>query len=72
MYEREAQTAKIFARAHEKGELRKDVDIKLATDIVIAFAWQRLLTRHLDLPAKDLQIVAGQFSRGMDKLWCTA
>jgi AcrR family transcriptional regulator len=63
--ERRVQSGRIFERGIERGELRGDVDVGLASDMLSSMAWQRLLLGRLDPGAAEIAQMARQMVRGL-------
>lgn len=64
MEERFAHSAQMIERARERGEIGAHVDPRLAIELVVSFAWCRLLTGRLDMETAALRAAVCLFVEG--------
>lgn len=65
--DRVEHTSIMFERAKERGEIRRDVDSRAATEMLSAFAWKLLLTGRLRSAHDEIRSLAEIMTRGMLK-----
>ncbi|WP_067224106.1 TetR/AcrR family transcriptional regulator [Stappia indica] len=64
MEERFAQSAQMVERALRRGEIAAHVDPRLAIELVVSFAWCRLLTGRLDMETAAVRAAVCLFVEG--------
>ena len=64
MEERFAQSAQMVERARRRGEIAPHVDPRLAIELVVSFAWCRLLTGRLDMETAAVRAAVCLFVDG--------
>lgn len=64
MEERFAQSAQMIERALRRGEIAAHVDPRLAIELVVSFAWCRLLTGRLDMETAAVRAAVCLFVDG--------
>ena len=68
MEERFSQSSQMIERARQRGEIAAHVDPRLAIELVVSFAWCRLLTGRLDMETAAVRAAVCLFVDG----WRTA
>jgi AcrR family transcriptional regulator len=63
--ERRRALMRILERARERGEIRPEVDLESAVDLVYGPMWYRLLNRHAPLDARFARDLAGLVTRAL-------
>lgn len=63
--ERRRHTAAIFRRGIDRGELRADIDVDIAAEMLGAIAWHRLLLQRLDPSGAEIAAMTRQFITGL-------
>ncbi|MCT7377468.1 TetR/AcrR family transcriptional regulator [Chelativorans salis] len=65
--ERCAQIAEVFERARRRGDLVPDAEPLVAAELVLSFAWTRLIQNRLEISDEELRSVVRSLVRGVLK-----